>query len=338
MLKIAVIAKPGSETFEFINSLPYKVVRLDSHEELKRKRNIKLVILAHYMTIIPKEYTDKYNIINIHPSLLPSYRGADPVEQQMMNPDDNSNKFGVTIHRVDAGVDTGEVLAQDSYNAGDLDTVEDIYNKLRLMSFDLLDMVIKREIGNIITKKIYFIGESGVGKSYIRSICENVFGIKTFDTPVFKIMDAELGDVQIQFMQEIKYIQEHTSKSTQGCIIEGDPVSTIAFTKLAFSKEYISREDAEKVAAKFAELDLNGYKYIVLKRDRDTIQKYREERNRETEYHSQFSDEDVKYFNDLITPVSVDYLRMANMNFATFTLGEHITEENVLDLILKEML
>ena len=49
-------------------------------------------------------------IVNIHPSLLPKYKGLNAIKQAI---DNNDNELGVTIHYVDAGMDTGEIIDQD---------------------------------------------------------------------------------------------------------------------------------------------------------------------------------------------------------------------------------
>jgi phosphoribosylglycinamide formyltransferase-1 len=74
--------------------------------------NIDWIVLAGYMrligTVLLTAYTKK--IINIHPSLLPKYKGLNAIKQAI---DNNDNELGVTIHYVDAGMDTGEIIDQE---------------------------------------------------------------------------------------------------------------------------------------------------------------------------------------------------------------------------------
>jgi phosphoribosylglycinamide formyltransferase-1 len=70
-----------------------------------------LIVLAGYMRILP-DYIVKYyknRIINIHPSLLPKYRGLNAIERAFNNKDEY---IGITIHYVDEGVDTGKIILQ----------------------------------------------------------------------------------------------------------------------------------------------------------------------------------------------------------------------------------
>lgn len=75
------------------------------------KLNPNLVVLASYGKIVPQSTLDipKYGFINIHPSLLPKYRGASPIEGAILNGD---KKTGVTIMKMDAGMDHGPILSQ----------------------------------------------------------------------------------------------------------------------------------------------------------------------------------------------------------------------------------
>ncbi len=81
--------------------------------------SIEWIVLAGYMrligTVLLTEYPKK--IINIHPSLLPKYKGLNAIKQAI---DNNDNELGVTIHYVDAGMDTGEIIDQEKITIEDL--------------------------------------------------------------------------------------------------------------------------------------------------------------------------------------------------------------------------
>lgn len=72
-------------------------------------RNVDLVVLAGYMRIITKVLVDAYwgRMINIHPSLLPSFPGLDAVGQALRH---GVKVTGVTVHLVDGGLDSGPIL------------------------------------------------------------------------------------------------------------------------------------------------------------------------------------------------------------------------------------
>ena len=76
-----------------------------------RKENIKLIIFAHYMRMITKYFVDRFRnkIINVHPSLLPDFKGANGYKDAY---DAGVTKSGCTLHYVDEGLDTGEIILQ----------------------------------------------------------------------------------------------------------------------------------------------------------------------------------------------------------------------------------
>lgn len=85
-----------------------------NNEELVAKlksENFDLFLVASYGKIIPRDIFDipTKKTLNIHPSLLPKYRGASPIQAQILN---NEKKVGVTIMQIDEGMDTGPTLAQ----------------------------------------------------------------------------------------------------------------------------------------------------------------------------------------------------------------------------------
>ncbi len=81
-----------------------------------------LVVLAGFMKVLPEWLVDRWQrrIVNIHPSLLPAYPGLRAIERSFASQD---KELGITIHFVDAGVDTGPVIEQHSIRR---DTVPDV--------------------------------------------------------------------------------------------------------------------------------------------------------------------------------------------------------------------
>ncbi|NOY09759.1 MAG: phosphoribosylglycinamide formyltransferase [Spirochaetes bacterium] len=75
---------------------------------------IDLIALAGYMKILTPFFVNTYKnrIINIHPSLLPKYPGAEGIVKSYNSKD---RELGITIHYVDTGVDTGEIILQKSF-------------------------------------------------------------------------------------------------------------------------------------------------------------------------------------------------------------------------------
>lgn len=103
--------------------LPTMVCRDPNSEkfvQLIRDRGIELIVMANYRHILKRRLFDAipFGAINVHPSLLPAYRGPDPMYWVLA---EGAPVTGVTVHRVDAGVDTGPVLLQQSFTVAATD-------------------------------------------------------------------------------------------------------------------------------------------------------------------------------------------------------------------------
>lgn len=85
-----------------------------------------LIVLAFVTEIIPKGIIDipKYKAINYHPSLLPKYRGGSAINWAIIN---GETETGVTIHYIDEGIDTGDIIIQESVPIYPGDTVASLY-------------------------------------------------------------------------------------------------------------------------------------------------------------------------------------------------------------------
>jgi phosphoribosylglycinamide formyltransferase-1 len=78
-----------------------------------------LVVLAGFMRVLSPETADRFKIINTHPSLLPSFPGAHAIRDAL---DHGVMVTGVTVHWVDAGLDSGQIIAQTPVPVLDGDT------------------------------------------------------------------------------------------------------------------------------------------------------------------------------------------------------------------------
>jgi len=90
-----------------------------------RKRNVELVCLAGYMRLISKEFVRGFpnKILNIHPSLLPSFKGLDAQKQAF---EYGVKISGCTVHFVDESLDGGAIVAQKVVEVRDDDTAESL--------------------------------------------------------------------------------------------------------------------------------------------------------------------------------------------------------------------
>ena len=96
-----------------------------------------LVVLAGFMKILPKEFVNplKGKLINTHPSLLPNFPGAHAVRDALSA---KASVTGVTIHQVDEGVDTGEILVQQEVLIEPNDTEQSLHERIKVFERELL--------------------------------------------------------------------------------------------------------------------------------------------------------------------------------------------------------
>lgn len=102
-----------------------------------------LIVLAGYMQIINQEFVEEYSgkILNIHPSLLPKYPGLHTHQRVLESGD---TKHGCSVHLVDAGVDTGLVLAQAVVEISSDDTEQSLTDKVLKREHQIYPWVVKR--------------------------------------------------------------------------------------------------------------------------------------------------------------------------------------------------
>ena len=114
-----------------------------------RASRVDLVALAGFMRVLKGEFLRAYEgrIVNIHPALLPSFPGLQAWKQAF---DYGVKLTGCTVHLVDAGVDSGPILAQTSVPVLDRDTVETLHERIQAAEHELyprcLDALARGEI------------------------------------------------------------------------------------------------------------------------------------------------------------------------------------------------
>lgn len=110
-------------------------IRKEYEEVLEIKPDI--IITCAYGQIVPEEVLNcpKYGCVNVHASLLPRLRGGSPLHHSII---DGYQETGVTIMYMDKGMDTGDIISQESISILDTDTVGSIHDKLSVIGKDLL--------------------------------------------------------------------------------------------------------------------------------------------------------------------------------------------------------
>lgn len=107
-----------------------------------KEHGVELVCLAGFMRVIKKNFFDAYRnkIINIHPSLLPSFRGLEAWKQAI----EYGVKFtGCTVHFVDEGIDTGPIIIQAVVPVLDDDTPETLHKRIQEKEHIIYPLAIK---------------------------------------------------------------------------------------------------------------------------------------------------------------------------------------------------
>lgn len=119
---------------------------------LELMKNLKpdLVVVVAYGQILPPEFLKiaKYGAVNIHPSLLPKYRGATPIEAALINGDEET---GVTIMKITEKLDAGDILEITKLPIEPSDNAESLTVKLSLLGGKILPFILKDFVEGAIT-------------------------------------------------------------------------------------------------------------------------------------------------------------------------------------------
>ena len=130
-LQYSKIYKIKKKVFDFKNALSEKKVI----NELK-KNNIHLICLAGFMKILSKNFINNFKgkILNIHPSLLPKYKGLNTHEKAIKNKDKYS---GCTVHFVNSRLDSGKIINQKKVIISKFDTPKTLAKKILVQEHKL---------------------------------------------------------------------------------------------------------------------------------------------------------------------------------------------------------
>jgi phosphoribosylglycinamide formyltransferase-1 len=102
-----------------------------------RAQGAELVVLAGYMQLVTPAFLGEFpmRVINVHPALLPAFPGLRAIEQAL---EYGAKVFGVTVHFVDEGVDSGPVILQRALELPSVTDADEIRDQLRPVEHDLL--------------------------------------------------------------------------------------------------------------------------------------------------------------------------------------------------------
>ena len=128
-------APPAKEVAERLGIPVRQPERLGPEVEI----DVPAMVVAAYGALIPQALLDRALWLNVHPSLLPRWRGAAPVERALMAGD---TETGVTIHRTTAELDAGPIAAQRAFAIGPADDAGAVYERAGELAAELLDQVL----------------------------------------------------------------------------------------------------------------------------------------------------------------------------------------------------
>ncbi len=111
--------------------------------KILKEHKVDYIVCVGFMRVLSKKFVKDWNkkILNIHPSLLPSFPGAHAVEDALRA---KVSKTGVTVHFVDEGVDTGPILSQREVVIEEDETVESLKGKIQKIEQELYPEVLEK--------------------------------------------------------------------------------------------------------------------------------------------------------------------------------------------------
>ena len=130
-------------------SIPHKIInqRRDRFEKIAikelRNRKIDLICLAGFMKVLTKNFIRNFNgkIVNIHPSLLPKYKGLNTYKRAIEKGD---KLFGCTVHYVNEKLDSGKIIIKKRVHIANAETVEKLKKKVQVEEYKAYAIAIRK--------------------------------------------------------------------------------------------------------------------------------------------------------------------------------------------------
>lgn len=149
-----MLASPVKEYAIEKNLKLFQPEKISNNDDFKNEiRNLApdLVCVVSYGVILPKSFLKipPLGCINVHPSMLPKYRGSAPIQWAVLNGDKTT---GVTIMYLNEKMDAGDIITQKEVQIGEDETSGELWNRLSKIGADLLDATVK-DISNGIIKR-----------------------------------------------------------------------------------------------------------------------------------------------------------------------------------------
>ena len=135
------------------SNISYKIVETSDYENKEYfedeiintiiKYDVELVVMAGWMKIMSSKFVNafKNKIINIHPSLLPSFKGNNAIKEALNN---GSKITGCSVHFVEPEVDSGSLIMQAAFSISDQDNIDSITKKIHFLEHEILPLSISQ--------------------------------------------------------------------------------------------------------------------------------------------------------------------------------------------------
>ena len=149
-LVISNTKKANGLTYAKKNNIEKKIISFKNQNKSEKKiinilylKKIKLICLAGFMKILSKKFIKNFNgkVVNIHPSLLPKYKGLNTHRRAL----ENNEKFsGCTVHYVTSKLDSGKIIMQKKIKISKIDNVSSLKRKIRKKEHKLYPEAIRK--------------------------------------------------------------------------------------------------------------------------------------------------------------------------------------------------
>ncbi len=107
--------------------------------------DVDLCVLAGFMRILTPEFTENVKAVNLHPSLLPLFKGARAIEESYYS---NMKVGGISVHFVNEELDGGEIIAQECFKKSKGMSLEEFEEKIHSLEYDLLPKTVVEILKN----------------------------------------------------------------------------------------------------------------------------------------------------------------------------------------------
>ena len=142
--KISISSRKDAYGITRCNNLGLKCEILSSKEnkenydlkllDILKPYSIDLVVLAGFMRILGDEVINAYKIINIHPSILPLFKGANAIVESYQS---DMKVAGVSVHYVSSELDSGELIDQDTLKKIDNEDLKSFENRIHNLEYEI---------------------------------------------------------------------------------------------------------------------------------------------------------------------------------------------------------